>query len=266
MSTTPSYEERFASIQRLYGQHAQTHIQSLHICIVGLGGVGSWSAESLARTGIGQLTLIDFDVIRPSNINRQIHSLDNTLEQKKNAALADRIRLINPQCQVNVIDDFLTLRNLEDYLALDRGYHHAIDAIDSIKFKSALIHHCKRNKIPLVTTGGAGGTTDPAMVKVDDLSKTHNDPLASKVRSTLRSRYGFSRNLKRSFGIPCVYSSQQRLYPKEDGSVSHEKPGIHGVSLDCRFGYGSVSFVTATFGLFAAALAVNRSLHRLQQP
>ena len=145
---------------------------------------------------------------------------------------------------------------------LSRDYDYVVDAIDSIKFKAGLIYYCKRNKIPVITIGGAGGLTDPSVIKVADLSKTYNDALAAKVRATLRDQYNFTKNSKRRFGIECVFSGQQQLYPKEDGTVSHEKPGIHGVSLDCRFGYGAASFVTGTFGFIAAARVIEKYLQK----
>ncbi len=260
--TTTDYSTRFAGIQRLYGTAAQEVIKELHICVVGLGGVGSWAVEALARTGVGNMTLIDFDVVRLSNINRQLHTLTKDVERKKYEVMVERVTEINPDCTCHPVDDFLTLRTIGDYLSISRDYDYVIDAIDSIKFKSAMIAHCKRNKIPLVTTGGAGGLNDPAMIKVADLSRTYNDPLAAKVRGKLRKDYGFSKNPKRSFGVECVFSSQQPLYPKADGTVSHRKPGIHGVSLDCRFGYGSASFVTATFGFVTVSRALNRSVKK----
>ncbi len=261
-SQSPDYQQRFDSIGRLYGQAALPVLQSLHICVIGLGGVGSWAVESLARTGVGRLTLIDYDEVALSNTNRQLHALTDNAGRKKNQVMAERVAQINPECQCTIIDDFLTETTMDDYLSPLRGYDYVIDAIDSIKFKAALIYYCKRNKIPVITTGGAGGLTDPGHIKIADLSKTHNDPLAAKVRSRLRQEYGFSKNTKRNFGVECVFSSQQQLYPKADGTVSHEKPGIHGVSLDCRFGYGSATFVTATFGFFAAARALNKILHK----
>lgn len=145
---------------------------------------------------------------------------------------------------------------------LEGGYDYVVDALDSIKFKSNMIAYCKRNKISIIATGGAGGLTDPSMIHVADLSKTFNDPLAAKVRSRLRGEFNFSRNPKRSFGVECIFSSQQQVYPKDDGSVSHEKPGIHGVSLDCRFGYGSATFVTASFGFMAASRVINKTLKK----
>lgn len=254
-------DSRFAAIRRLYGDAASRHIRQLHIGVVGVGGVGSWAVEALARSGVGRITLIDNDTIALSNVNRQLHTLDSTVGRAKVAVMAERIGEINPACQVHAIDDFLTMQTLGDYIDQERGYDYVIDAIDSIKFKAALINHCRRNKIPVIMTGGAGGLTDPTKIQIADLSKTHNDALAAKVRAQLRSDYGFPAAGKR-FGVECVFSSQQQLYPKADGTVSHEKPGIHGVSLDCRFGYGSVSFVTATFGFFAVAHAINKALHK----
>ncbi|MGD8575926.1 MAG: tRNA cyclic N6-threonylcarbamoyladenosine(37) synthase TcdA [Thiohalophilus sp.] len=261
---TPDYDQRFGALRRLYGESAYAMLAELHIAVVGLGGVGSWAVEALARTGIGALTLIDYDTVAASNINRQLPALDNTLELKKSAVLQERIAAINPQCRITVVDDFINSDNLAGYLSIQHEYDYVIDAIDSIRFKTEMIAHCRRNKIPIITTGGAGGVTDPNLIHVADLSKTYNDALAAKVRSNLRSRYGFSKNPKRGFGVECVFSSQHKLYPKEDGSVSHEKPGIHGVNLDCRFGYGSAVFVTATFGMIAASRAINKALHKRQ--
>ncbi|MFK5913656.1 MAG: tRNA cyclic N6-threonylcarbamoyladenosine(37) synthase TcdA [Woeseiaceae bacterium] len=251
-------EDAFAGISRLYGTEAYALIKNMHVCVIGIGGVGSWVVEALARSAVGQITLIDFDTIEESNINRQIHALATTINKKKCDAMQERVAEINPNCTVNIIDDFITLDNMRDLLS--HNYDYVVDAIDSIKFKAGLIYHCKRNKIPVITTGGAGGLTDPSVIEVVDLSKTYNDALAAKVRSTLRDQYNFTRNSKRRFGIDCVFSSQQQLYPKDDGTVSHEKPGIHGVSLDCRFGYGAASFVTGTFGFIAVAHLIKKFL------
>lgn len=253
-------EEGFAGISRLYGEKAFALIKDMHVCVIGIGGVGSWVVEALARSAVGNITLIDYDTIALSNINRQIHTLSSTLDKKKCVAMQERVQQINPDCKVTIIDDFITLDNMADLLG--HGYDYVVDAIDSIKFKAGLIYHCKRNKIPVITTGGAGGLTDPAAIQVVDLSKTYNDALAAKVRSTLREQYNFTKNSKRSFRVDCVFSSQQQLYPKEDGTVSHEKPGIHGVSLDCRFGYGAASFVTGTFGFIAVAHLIKKFLKK----
>ncbi|HID48250.1 MAG TPA: tRNA cyclic N6-threonylcarbamoyladenosine(37) synthase TcdA [Chromatiales bacterium] len=254
------YHHRFEGLERLYGREAYGMLRQLHMAVIGIGGVGSWAAEALARSGIGALTLVDYDEVAAGNVNRQIHALSDTLGQKKIKVMAERIRLINPDCEIRLVDDFLNMDNLEEILG--RGYACVIDAIDSIKFKAAMIHYCRRNKIPVIATGGAGGLTDPAMIQVADLSRTHHDPLASRVRARLRERYGYSRNPKRPFGVECVFSSQQPVYPKPDGSVSHAKPGIHGVSLDCRFGYGTSVCVTASFGLLAASRAIHKILKK----
>ena len=260
--TSANYDKTFGALKRLYGEHGYALLRELHICVVGLGGVGSWTAESLARTGIGRLTLIDYDTVSLSNINRQLPALTTTAGQKKFSVLQERIAQINPECQCNCIDDFVSPDNLSTLLSPDHRFDYVIDACDGIRVKAAMIHHCKRNKIPIITTGGAGGLTDPTHIQVADLSRTYNDPLAAKVRSTLRGQYGFAKNGQRSFGIECVFSSQQPVYPQPDGSVSHRKPDMHGVSLDCRFGYGSVSFVTANFGFVAASRAINKLLHK----
>ncbi len=257
---TTNNDDAFAGIARLYGTKAYALIRNMHVCVVGIGGVGSWVVEALARSAVGKITLIDFDTIAYSNINRQIHTLSSTIDKKKCNAMQERVKQINPDCEISIIDDFITLDNMVDLLS--RDYDYVVDAIDSIKFKAGLIYYCKRNKIPVITTGGAGGLTDPSVVKVVDLSKTYNDALAAKVRSTLRDQYNFTRNSKRSFRVDCVFSSQQQLYPKEDGTVSHEKPGIHGVSLDCSFGYGAASFVTGTFGFIAASHIIKKFLSK----
>jgi tRNA A37 threonylcarbamoyladenosine dehydratase len=252
--------ERFGGIRRLYGTCGGDIIAGLHLCVIGIGGVGSWTVEGLARSGVGQITLIDNDTVCLTNMNRQIHALESTLGHSKVDVMSRRVTEINPACHVDVIDDFLTLRTLEDYLS--RGYDYVVDAIDSIKFKSAMIAFCTRNRIPLVTTGGAGGMNDPTKIQVADLAQTYNDPLASRVRSTLRRDYGFPRDPAKKFGVECVFSSEQPVYAQPDGSVSHRKPGIHGVSLDCRFGYGATATVTAVFGFMAASRAINRSVMR----
>lgn len=253
-------DDRFAATARVYGRDAAALFQRLHVLVVGVGGVGSWAAEALARNGIGEITLLDNDDIAPSNINRQIHALDTTTEQQKVAVMAERIQQINQACRCHPIDDLLVSNNLDHYLG--RGYDYVIDAIDSIRFKADMIYWCKRNRVPIITTGGAGGITDPTTVVVKDLTLTHNDPLAAKVRHRLRAQYGWSRNPKRRFGIECVYSTQQPVYPRADGSVGHEKPGTAGVTLDCDSGYGSTVVVTATFGLVAAARVLDRARAR----
>lgn len=260
MTPHSQYSERFAGIQRLYGTNKAKIIPTLHICVIGIGGVGSWAVEALARSGVGEITLIDNDDIALSNINRQIHTLDKTINQSKVSAMRERVLQINPECRCHAIDDLITQSNLSKFFHQDSAFNYVIDAIDSARHKSALIYYCKRNKIPIITTGGAGGLIDPTAIKIIDLSKTHNDPLAANVRSQLRYNYNFSRNTKRRFGVECVYSTEQQLYPQADGSVGQEKPDTKGVSLDCNVGYGSSSCVTSVFGFVAAARAIEKSL------
>ena len=248
----------FGALSRVFGQQAFDCLSQLRICVVGVGGVGSWAAEALARTGVGHITMIDHDDISTSNINRQLHALHSTIDMSKVDTMRTRLLQINPSASVVAEDDFLAEKNLSHYL--DREFDVVIDAIDNIRFKAAMIAHCRRNKIRIVTTGGAGGRSDPLAVSVADLSRTWNDALAAKVRSRLRADYGFTSNPKRRFGIECVFSSEQPVYPDGTGLVTHAKPGVPGARLDCEQGYGSVSYVTGTFGLVAASRAVNRAL------
>ncbi|MBX2883721.1 MAG: tRNA cyclic N6-threonylcarbamoyladenosine(37) synthase TcdA [Granulosicoccus sp.] len=252
--------ESWSALSRVYGQQADQTLRELRVCVVGVGGVGSWAVEALARTGVGHITIIDHDDVAASNINRQLHALHDTIDLPKVQVMRDRVLQINPLADVCAEDDFLAEKNLEYHL--NRSFDCVIDAIDSIRFKAAMIAFCRRRKIRIVCTGGAGGRTDPLSVRVADLSRTWNDALAAKVRSRLRSDYGFTTNPKRRFGVDCVYSCEQPVYPDGDGGVTHAKPGVPGARLDCEQGYGSVSFVTGTFGLVAASNAVNKSLAR----
>ena len=250
------FEEKFGGLSRIYGDAALQKIRNSHICIVGIGGVGSWAVEALARSGVGMLTLVDGDTISNSNMNRQIHTLASSIGICKTEAMRLRINEINPECHVQTFEQYIDDDNLRDILERQtdgKMYDGVIDAIDVIKYKAGIIYCCKRNKIPIVTTGGAGGLTDPTRVEIKDLTRTWNDPLAATVRSRLRFKYGYTRNTKRTFGVPCVFSSEQQRYPDKDGKPSYAKPGVAGLSLDCNFGYGSSVMVTASFGFAAAA-------------
>ncbi len=261
---TPLSEEyvaRFDGLARLYGRDALTRLAGLHVAVVGLGGVGSWAAEALARSGVGRLTLIDGDTVATSNINRQLPALSSTLGEGKHTVLARRLRDINPECRIHTVDAYLTEDNLATLLAPETPLDGVIDAIDGIRHKAALIHGCRRRRLPIVATGGAGGLRDPAAITVADLSRTHHDPLASKVRRRLRDVYGFSRNPRRRFGVECVFSTEQPVYPRADGSTGPEKPGVHGLHLDCHMGYGAAVFITAPFGF----MAVGKLLERLSR-
>lgn len=243
---------RFIGIQRLYGQQAYQKITTSHICIIGVGGVGSWVAESLARSNIGGLTLIDLDHIAESNINRQIHALSNTLGQSKIIAMKERIHLINPQCTVHLVDDHLSLDNIPALIKNDFTY--IIDCIDQFRIKASLIDFCKSQQINILTVGGTGGRIDPTKIQLNDLSRSEGDALLSKIRKQLRTQHNFPRDLKQRFNIPCVYSNEAQRYPTDDHDISTNKTECSNLSgLNCANGFGSLSAVTATFGMIASA-------------
>ncbi|HQR05140.1 MAG: tRNA threonylcarbamoyladenosine dehydratase [Proteobacteria bacterium] len=248
---TPDLQRRFGGIARLYGAVRAQRIAAAHVCIVGIGGVGSWAAEALARSGVGLLTLIDLDHVAESNVNRQIHALSDTLGQAKVLAMARRIGAIHPGCVVTMVEEFVDAENVARLIPTCDG---VIDAIDQVRAKAALIAHCRRAGIPVVTTGGAGGRTDPARLVVDDLSRTTQDPLASRVRARLRKEYGFPREPKKKFGVDCVYSPEPVVRP---GGGECEMPEGGPQGLNCA-GYGSSVMVTASFGFAAAARLLDR--------
>ncbi|WP_109341022.1 tRNA cyclic N6-threonylcarbamoyladenosine(37) synthase TcdA [Saliniradius amylolyticus] len=257
------FSERFGGTQRLYGQQAMQWLQQARFAVVGIGGVGCWVAEALARTAIGQLTLIDLDDICVTNTNRQLHALTDTVGRPKVDEMARRISLINPDCQLNAVEDFVTAETVGEYL---NELDYVIDATDSVSAKAAMIAHCKRRKIPVLTIGGAGGQTDPTQIAIADLAKTVQDPLAAKVRSLLRREYGFSSNPKRRFQVDCVYSTEQLKYPQPDGSVCETKQFADGsTKLDCNTGFGASVAVTGSFGFFAAARVIDKYLARCER-
>ena len=246
------FERRFGGVGRLYGQQALARFRTAHVCVIGVGGVGSWVVEALARSAIGQLTLIDLDNVAESNINRQIQALDDTLGMAKVRALAQRIAQINPWCTVNEIEEFIDPDNLHTLIG-QGAYDYVIDAIDSVQAKAALIAHCREQGIPLVTIGGAGGQMDPTRIEVIDLCRTEQEPLLAKVRKRLRAQYGFPRGTKNKFGIDAVYSMEPLKYPEGGEACSLDADDRTGVTgLNCA-GFGSAMAVTASFGLVAAA-------------
>ncbi|MRI31887.1 tRNA cyclic N6-threonylcarbamoyladenosine(37) synthase TcdA [Endozoicomonas sp. OPT23] len=252
-----SYNNRFGGTRRLYGSEAVEKLRQSHVCVIGIGGVGSWAAEALARTGVGSITLIDLDDICVTNINRQLHAMTSTVGQSKCEVMAERIRQINPDCQSHIIEDFISEDNLQELITHDFDY--VLDAIDSFRVKAALVNHCKRNKIPIITTGGAGGQVDPTLIQITDLAKTWHDPLTRKVKSHLRDYFGFSKNTKRKFGVECVFSSEQAVYPQPDGTVCQQKPdNLGSTKMDCASGFGATTVVTATFGFVAVSRIIKK--------
>jgi tRNA A37 threonylcarbamoyladenosine dehydratase len=262
------YPLRFGGIARLYGVKGANVIQNANFCVIGIGGVGSWVAEALARSGIGSITLIDLDDLCVTNINRQIHALTETIGQSKVDVMAARIKQINPDCKLNVIEDFITLENLSTLLTNEFDY--VIDAIDSVNVKTAIIAHCKRAKLPIVTIGGAGGQTDPSKIQICDLSKTYQDPLLAKVKNQLRREYNFPKadaktSNKRKFSIDAVFSIEQLVYPDNKGNVCHAKQNSSGaMRLDCSGGFGAATHVTASFAFFAVSRSIARLLKKHQ--
>ncbi len=251
------YDLRFGGTKRLYGNEAVEKLATSHVCVVGIGGVGSWAAEALARSGVGEITLIDLDDICTTNINRQIHALTETVGHSKVEVMAGRVRGINPDCIINEIEEFVDPDNLAELITPNIDY--VIDAIDSIKAKVALIAYCKRNKIKIITVGGAGGQQDPTQVKVADLAKTIQDPLAAKVRAELRRFHNFSKNPKRRFQVECVFSTEHLMYPKSDGTVCAQKSQADGpMKMDCASGFGAATVVTASFGFVAVARVIEK--------
>ncbi|MCQ9469673.1 tRNA cyclic N6-threonylcarbamoyladenosine(37) synthase TcdA [Pseudomonas alliivorans] len=258
-------DPRFAGIARLYGIEGLERLRAAHVAVVGIGGVGSWAAEALARSGVGEISLFDMDDVCVSNTNRQLHALDSTVGRVKVEVMAERIRSINPDCVVHAVADFVTRDTMAECITPELDF--VIDCIDSVNAKAALISWCKRRKIQMVTTGGAGGQIDPTLIQIADLNRTFNDPLASKVRSTLRRDYGFSRTPNRHYSVPCVFSTEQLRYPKPDGSICLEKKFVgEGVKLDCAGGFGAVMMVTASFGMIAATRAVDKLVAGTRRP
>lgn len=249
-------ERRFGGVARLYGRQALARFQAAHVCVIGIGGVGSWAVEALARSGVGTLTLIDLDHVAESNINRQVHAVDAELGKAKVLAMKERILGINPGCTVHCIEDFVTPDNLD--VTLGGGYDFVLDAMDGVKAKAAMIAHCREKGIRLVTVGGAGGQSDPTRIEVRDLARTEQEPLLARVRKLLRQQYGFPRSLKRKFDIEAVFSMEPTAQPLDaacefDAQDGHEPAAGSGVTgLNCA-GYGSSVCVTASFGFVAAS-------------
>jgi tRNA A37 threonylcarbamoyladenosine dehydratase len=256
---SPQYLQRFEGLGRIFGETALDALQRAQFCIVGVGGVGSWAAEACARSGIGHITLVDHDDIHISNTNRQIHTLDSSIDRSKVEVLRERILAINPECDCIAVDDLVTRGSIEKFNFAQ--YDYIIDAIDHVSHKLSLMHHCRRNKIRCISTGGAGGRSDPTQIEVKDLTLCFNDPLLASVRSHLRQQLSYSRNPKRRYAMDCVFSAEQAMYPAANGTVSHEKPeSPERTTLDCSTGIGSFVGVTASFGFTAASHAIRKYL------
>ncbi len=251
----PDTDRRFGGVTRLYGAPAAARIRSAHIVIVGLGGVGSWAAEALARCGIGALTLIDLDHVAESNINRQIQALDSTLGMAKVRALASRIADINPTCEVREVDDFASPDNLASLIPANAQA--LLDCCDQVRTKAALAAYALQHKLAIIMAGAAGGKRQPQQAQILDLAAVHHDPLLAKARYRLRRVHGAPRS--GPMGVPCVCSAEPVFMATTgNGAQAGEAPQ----GLNCA-GYGSSVMVTATFGMIAASLALEAVMQPL---
>ena len=266
----PSYvlHRRFDRMGRLIGDEKMDKLFRTHAMIIGLGGVGSWAAESLARSGVGRITLVDFDEICITNANRQLHALQGLVGKKKSEVMGERLLKINPQAQIKSLPVFYSAESSEEILGMNPDY--IVDAIDNLTAKTHLLNATRERGIKTITSGGASGRMDPTQIRLCDLAETHNDPMASQVRKILRQKYSFPE--KKYFGIPCVFSAET---PKEPEVLKYD--GGEGFKCVCPQGqnnlhscehrnviYGTASFVTGSFGLTMASWVVRDVVGELQ--
>jgi len=253
---------RFDRMGRLIGDSKMQKLMNSHVMILGLGGVGSWSAESILRSGVGEVTLVDFDEICITNFNRQLHALNGLVGQPKAKVMGERMNKINPQAKVHVFEKFYNKNHCEEIFARRPDY--VIDAIDNVTAKCHLLDYCRAQNIPIVTSTGSGGRMDPTRVKVVDLARTEKDPLARSVRRILREQYAFPQDKKGDFGIQAVYSDEEATAPQE--LTYDQGKGFRCVCPQGENPYfncdsrnlimGNSSFVTGAFGLACASVAV----------
>lgn len=249
-------------IERLYGSSSLQSFRRSTAMVIGIGGVGSWTAEALARSGVGKLVLVDMDDLCVTNTNRQIHATTLTLGQGKVDAMADRIRSISNLTQVQAERRFFTARSAEELLSLAPDI--VVDAIDSTQHKALLIAECLQRQIPLVVSGAAGGRRDPTCIRKADLAQTTHDPLLKSVRKLLRDTHGIEPGPDKGYGIPAVYSQEKATFPVCDqASPATRAPGLR---IDCATGYGTVTAVTGGFGFAAAQACLDILASRMENP
>lgn len=253
-------EIRFSGINRLYGNNTYSILSKSHVLVVGCGGVGSWTVEALARSGIGELTLVDPDEVCLSNINRQLVALTHTVGKPKIEILRDRILGINPECKINLVQDFYT-KELSDKL-FENHYDYVIDAIDMLSHKCHLIATAHAKKVGVCTVGGSGGRHDPTNLRTGDLGVSFNDKLLMRVRKKLRDNFGFTDGKNVLFGIDCIYTIERAKYPDGEGSICFDVPEKTNKKLDCETGVGTASFITGCYGFAQAAICVKRILEK----
>ncbi|MEG1508617.1 MAG: tRNA threonylcarbamoyladenosine dehydratase [Akkermansia sp.] len=263
-------DDRFGGIARLYGVANYRLLRQARVAIVGIGGVGSWVAESLARSGVGTIILMDMDDLCITNTNRQIHAMSSTLGQMKVEVMAQRIKDISPETELICLSSFYTAKNCEQLFEMRPDL--VVDAIDAMEPKAHLIATCHERNIDVVTCGGAGGRTDASLIKIADITKTQGDPLLISLRRKLRQNYGmsFGENAK-DLGIPCVFSREKAVYPTCDGGTSCSRDDGFTGRMACDAGFGSITHITGTFGFFMAGAAIHQILthqqsQQFQQP
>lgn len=255
-SKADSDADRFAGIARLYGAAGLERLRAAHVCVIGVGGVGSWTVEALARSAVGAITMIDLDDVCVTNVNRQLPALDGQIGLPKIDVLAERVRLINPACEVHAVAEFFTATTAGRLL--EPRFSFVIDAIDKLSNKCLIIGSCRERGLPVMTVGGAGGRRDGSAVRVSDLAEATQDELLRQVRKKLRRDYGFPRGEGVLFDVPCVFSREKPVYPWSNGTAcAIPEPGSD-LALDCASGFGTASFVTGAFGFAAAGEVVRR--------
>ena len=246
--------DRFSGIIKLVNDYSFANLSKSHVLIVGLGGVGSWTAEALVRSGIGNITLVDPDSICVSNINRQILALDSTIGKSKVLAMKTRLLDINPDCNVTVFEDFFCEDTKEEIFSIK--YDFAFDAIDRLKNKLLFIFSCQERDIPFLISGGAGGKIDSTKVQIKDLGESYKDRLLFRVRKKLRQNYNYKKG-KTKMGIPCVFSPEETRFFTSEGELTNSKQGLGITKLDCHGSIGSFAPTTGVFGLMSAGYIVN---------
>lgn len=256
MALSADYLARFGGVGRLHGAVALPRLQAAHVTVVGVGGVGSWVVEALARSGIGALTLVDLDDVCVTNTNRQLHAVADNVGRPKVAVMAERVRAINPECRVTERAEFFTAQSAGRLLAERCDW--LVDAIDGMSNKALLLASCVERGQPVLSIGGAGGRRDATRIRVGDLGESQGDELLRQVRKKLRRDHGFARGEGNAYGIPCVYSNEKPVFPWADGTCATEPEPGSSLKLDCASGFGTGVFVTGAFGFAAAGEVVRR--------
>jgi tRNA A37 threonylcarbamoyladenosine dehydratase len=252
-------QARFGGIARLFGREGLARLAAARVCVIGVGGVGSWTVEALARSGVGALTIVDADDVCTTNTNRQLPALTANIGRPKVDVLAERVALIAPNCEVTAIADFYTKQSAKTLL--ETNFAFVIDAVDRMSTKAHIIDSCRQRGLSVLTCGAAGGRRDGTQVRVVDLGLAGQDELLRQVRRKLRRDLGWpegKHTRAEPMGVPCVFSPERPTYPQADGTCSPEPEAGSSLRMDCASGFGAASFVTGVFGFVAAGEVVQR--------